>query len=122
MDQIHLIELHDSIQGCLRVLGVVHGWLRRTCLGELSFGELCRVVPGLQLSAGSVLVNGKERTASFRRYTGYVQQDSAFFPSLTVREVLRYTALLRLPYALSTKQKYERVEEVEPLLLTPATH
>nr|XP_028956102.1 ABC transporter G family member 10-like isoform X2 [Malus domestica] len=47
---------------------------------------------------GQVLVNDQPMdTKSFRRMSGYVTQDDALFPLLTVEETLMYSALLRLP-------------------------
>lgn len=47
--------------------------------------------------SGHVLVNDQEMDAgSFRRKSGYVTQDDALFPLLTVEETLMYSALLRL--------------------------
>ena len=46
---------------------------------------------------GCVTINGqKVDKASFRRLTGYVMQDDALFPMLTVRETFLYAARLRL--------------------------
>jgi len=45
---------------------------------------------------GSLTVNGnKMDRESFKRVTGYVMQDDALFPLLTVRETIRYAAALR---------------------------
>uniref|UniRef100_A0A7N0VDV4 ABC transporter domain-containing protein n=1 Tax=Kalanchoe fedtschenkoi TaxID=63787 RepID=A0A7N0VDV4_KALFE len=47
--------------------------------------------------SGHVLVNGKAMDAKrFRRLSGYVTQEDALFPSLTVQETLMYSARLRL--------------------------
>ncbi|ONM41272.1 ABC transporter G family member 10 [Zea mays] len=47
--------------------------------------------------AGEVLVNGVPMDAAgFRRVSGYVPQDDALFPALTVEESLVYSARLRL--------------------------
>ncbi|XP_016437027.2 ABC transporter G family member 10-like [Nicotiana tabacum] len=47
---------------------------------------------------GQVLVNGHPVNAKcFRRLSGYVTQEDALFPLLTVEETLMYSALLRLP-------------------------
>lgn len=47
--------------------------------------------------SGQVLVNGHPmNTVTFRRLSGYVTQDDALFPLLTVEETLTYSALLRL--------------------------
>jgi ABC-type Mn2+/Zn2+ transport system ATPase subunit len=49
-------------------------------------------------SAGSILVNGAPRGgAVFKRVAAYVMQFDALFETLTVREMLSYTAELRLP-------------------------
>ncbi|CAO2165540.1 unnamed protein product [Urochloa humidicola] len=50
-----------------------------------------------RVSAGEVLVNGLPMDAArFRRASGYVPQDDALFPALTVEESLVYSARLRL--------------------------
>jgi len=46
--------------------------------------------------AGEVLLNGKRRDAYFKRVSAYVMQFDALFETLTVREMLAYTAELRL--------------------------
>ncbi|XP_020673605.1 ABC transporter G family member 10-like [Dendrobium catenatum] len=47
--------------------------------------------------SGVILVNGRAmETSSFRRVSGYVTQDDALFPMLTVEESLVYSARLRL--------------------------
>ncbi|KAL6529675.1 hypothetical protein OROGR_015298 [Orobanche gracilis] len=58
--------------------------------------------------SGQVLVNHKTMNPDiFRRLSGYVTQDDALFPHLTVEETLTYSALLRLPDGTrsSTHQK-----------------
>lgn len=48
--------------------------------------------------SGKVLINGIPADAkSFRKLSGFVTQDDALFPLLTVEETLMYSALLRLP-------------------------
>ncbi|RCV26198.1 hypothetical protein SETIT_5G226500v2 [Setaria italica] len=50
-----------------------------------------------RVAAGEVLVNGLPMDAArFRRASGYVPQDDALFPALTVEESLVYSARLRL--------------------------
>ncbi|XP_062208489.1 ABC transporter G family member 10-like [Phragmites australis] len=52
--------------------------------------------PG-RVAAGEVMVNGCPMDAArFRRVSGYVPQDDALFPTLTVEESLVYSAWLRL--------------------------
>ncbi|XP_028795485.1 ABC transporter G family member 10-like [Neltuma alba] len=65
----------------------------KTTLLEILAGRvsLCEV-------SGQVLVNHRPMDLKqFRRTCGYVTQEDTLFPSLTVRETLMYSALLRLP-------------------------
>ncbi|KAL6078372.1 ATP-binding cassette sub-family G member 2-like [Balamuthia mandrillaris] len=62
---------------------------------------------------GDILVNGEEVSGRrFKRRMAYVLQDDLFFPNLTVRDTVTYTALLKLPKDLSPQAKRERVDEV----------
>ncbi|KAE8713034.1 ABC transporter G family member 10 [Hibiscus syriacus] len=66
----------------------------KTTLLEILAGK----IPPCEVSSGEVLVNGKPIDVKhFRRVSGYVTQDDALFPLLTVEETLMYSALLRLP-------------------------
>jgi len=49
---------------------------------------------------------------SLARISGYVQQDELFIGSLTVKELLRFQALLRMDKHLSYPERMNRVEEV----------
>ncbi|XP_011038229.1 PREDICTED: ABC transporter G family member 10-like [Populus euphratica] len=63
---------------------------------------LAGIIPPSRVS-GEVLVNGQPMNARcFRRLSGYVAQDEAFFPLLTVKETLMYSARLRLPGSFHT--------------------
>ncbi|XP_061945020.1 ABC transporter G family member 10-like [Populus nigra] len=63
---------------------------------------LAGVIPPGRVS-GEVLVNGQPINARcFRRLSGYVAQDEALFPLLTVKETLMYSARLRLPGSFHT--------------------
>lgn len=65
----------------------------KTTLLEILAGNLSR-----NKVSGQVLVNGYPVHAqSFRKVSGYVAQEDALFPLLTVEETLMYSALLRLP-------------------------
>ncbi|KAJ0954345.1 putative ABC-type maltose transporter [Helianthus annuus] len=59
--------------------------------------------------SGHVLINNHPiDTKRFRRLAGYVTQDDALFPSLTVEETLMYSAFLRL--RCSRKEAVDRVK------------
>lgn len=63
-------------------------------------------------TTGTVLANGKRLTKSVLRKTGFVTQDDVLFPHLTVREILVFCSLLRLPTVLSRKEKVSVAESV----------
>ena len=78
--------------------------------------------------SGDMLVNGKPLESSFQRRTGsfttrfdghavnlgtgYVQQQDLHLETSTVREALRFSAMLRQPKSVSKKEKYRHVEDV----------
>ena len=65
---------------------------------------------------GEMLVDGRQRDRSFQRKTGYVQQQDLHLSTTTVREALRFSALLRQPASVSRQEKLDYVEEVIKLL------
>ncbi|PYH42887.1 AtrD, ABC-transporter [Aspergillus saccharolyticus JOP 1030-1] len=66
--------------------------------------------------SGEVFVNGVPRDPSFQRRVGYVQQQDVHLETSTIREALRFSALLRQPATVSKADKYKYVEEVIDLL------
>ena len=65
---------------------------------------------------GDMFVNGKPLDSSFQRKTGYVQQQDLHLETATVRESLRFSAMLRQPKSVSKQEKYEYVEDVIKML------
>ncbi|KAK7111238.1 protein white-like [Littorina saxatilis] len=61
---------------------------------------------------GQVKVNGVSAENGIRNVSAYVQQDDLFFSTLTVRETLRFRALLRMDQTIPKKARLERVEEI----------
>ena len=70
--------------------------------------------------SGEMLVDGRQRDTSFQRKTGYVQQQDLHLHTTTVREALRFSAMLRQPAHVSRQEKYDYVEEVIKLLAMEA--
>ncbi|KAK6157333.1 hypothetical protein DH2020_011581 [Rehmannia glutinosa] len=71
----------------------------KTTLLEILAGK----IPPRKVHSGQVLINGSPINPEiFRRLSGYVTQDDALFPLLTVEETLTYSALLRLPNGKKT--------------------
>jgi ATP-binding cassette subfamily G (WHITE) protein 2 (PDR) len=66
--------------------------------------------------SGEMLVNGHQRDSSFQRKTGYVTQQDLHQASSTVREALRFSAILRQPAKYSRQERVDYVETVISLL------
>ena len=65
---------------------------------------------------GNMFVNGAPLDSSFQRKTGYVQQQDLHLDTATVRESLRFSAMLRQPKTVSKQEKYDYVEDVIKML------
>ncbi|XP_065903806.1 broad substrate specificity ATP-binding cassette transporter ABCG2-like [Dysidea avara] len=61
---------------------------------------------------GYVLVNGEKQPRNFKCASGYVVQDDVLTGTLTVRENVFLSALLRLPPEMTHAEKLEKVDEV----------
>jgi ABC-type multidrug transport system ATPase subunit len=62
---------------------------------------------------GSILINGvKPDKKVYRRMVGYVDQEDTLLGTLTVRETLMYSAMLRLPKSMSLEAKKLRVQNI----------
>ncbi|CAE6467875.1 unnamed protein product [Rhizoctonia solani] len=68
-------------------------------------------------SQGDILFNGRPVDKGMREQVAFVEQEDDYhLPALTVRETLRYAAILRLPRTMSRKSKIARAEEVMKML------
>ena len=65
-----------------------------------------------RISSGCICVNHEELTKKWRRKICYVLQEEIFFPGLTLRETVMYTALLRLPETMPLKEKMILVDSI----------
>ncbi|KAL4767698.1 ABC-2 type transporter-domain-containing protein [Aspergillus nidulans var. acristatus] len=65
---------------------------------------------------GDFLVDGKPLPRSFQRATGFAEQQDIHEPTATVRESLRFSALLRQPQEVPIEEKYEYCEKIIDLL------
>ena len=108
-----------------RILDHVDGWVMpgscTALMGVSGAGKTTlldvlatRVTTGVV--TGEMLVDGRPRDQSFQRKTGYVQQQDLHLHTSTVREALRFSAVLRQPSHFSYQEKVDYVEEVIALL------
>ncbi|KAI1981745.1 GTPase-activating protein [Ophidiomyces ophidiicola] len=96
--------------GTLTALMGVSGAGKTTLLDALAQRTTTGVI------TGDMFVNGKPLDASFQRKTGYVQQQDLHLETTTVREALRFSAMLRQPRSVSKAEKYAYVEKVIEML------
>ncbi|KAF3492141.1 ATP-binding cassette transporter [Arthroderma uncinatum] len=71
---------------------------------------------GVGVITGEILVDGKMRDESFQRKTGYAQQQDIHLETSTVREALKFSALLRQPRTTPKAEKLAYVDEVINIL------
>ncbi|KAJ9137096.1 Abc transporter [Pleurostoma richardsiae] len=108
-----------------RLLDHVSGWVKPGTLtalmgvsgaGKTTLLDVLAERTTMGVITGDMLVNGKSRGANFQRNTGYVQQQDLHLETATVRESLRFSAMLRQPKTVSKEEKYRFVEEVIQML------
>ncbi|KAG5954743.1 hypothetical protein E4U57_004137 [Claviceps arundinis] len=121
-DVVYDIEIKG---GPRRLLDHVSGWVRPGTLtalmgvsgaGKTTLLDALAQRTTMGVITGDMLVNGKPLDPSFQRNTGYVQQQDLHLETATVRESLRFSAMLRQPKSVSKKEKYAFVEEVIGML------
>lgn len=104
-----------------RLLSDVQGYVKpgtlTALMGESGAGKttLLNVLAqriSVGVITGDMLVNGSPLGRSFQRETGYVQQQDIHLAEATVREALRFSALLRQPKEVPVQEKYEYVEKI----------
>ncbi|OJJ46022.1 hypothetical protein ASPZODRAFT_16617 [Penicilliopsis zonata CBS 506.65] len=112
-------------EGTRRLLDNVNGWVKPGTLtalmgvsgaGKTTLLDVLAQRVSLGVVQGDILVNGKALESSFPRRTGYVQQQDLHLETTTVREALRFSAVLRQPRSVSITDKHQYVEEVIHML------
>ncbi|KAJ5902585.1 hypothetical protein N7495_003113 [Penicillium taxi] len=108
-----------------RLLDNVNGWVKPGTLtalmgvsgaGKTTLLDVLAQRVSIGVVSGDIFVNGQTLAANFPRRTGYVQQQDIHLETSTVREALRFSALLRQSRHVPKKEKYEYVEQVIKVL------
>jgi ABC-type multidrug transport system ATPase subunit len=108
-----------------RLLDHVSGWVKPGTLtalmgvsgaGKTTLLDVLAHRTSMGVITGDMFVNGRELDQSFQRKTGYVQQQDLHLDTATVRESLRFSAMLRQPASVSVEEKYAYVEDVIGML------
>jgi len=116
------IEIKDEHR---RILDNVNGWVKPGTLtalmgvsgaGKTTLLDVLAQRVSMGVVTGDMLVSGKPLDESFQRKTGYVQQQDLHLETTTVREALRFSAILRQPKTVSKAEKYAFVEDVIKML------
>jgi ABC-type nitrate/sulfonate/bicarbonate transport system ATPase subunit len=121
-DVVYDIEIKGEPR---RLLDHVSGWVKPGTLtalmgvsgaGKTTLLDVLAHRTTMGVITGAMFVNGKPLDSSFQRKTGYVQQQDLHLETATVRESLRFSAMLRQPASVSKEEKYAYVEEVIKML------
>ena len=108
-----------------RILDHVDGWVKPGTLtalmgvsgaGKTTLLDCLADRTKAGVITGEMLVDGRPRDTSFQRKTGYVQQQDLHLATSTVRDALKFSALLRQPADVPRAEKLAYVEEVIKLL------
>ncbi|KAF4631295.1 hypothetical protein G7Y89_g6838 [Cudoniella acicularis] len=108
-----------------RLLDNVNGWVKPGTLtalmgvsgaGKTTLLDVLAQRVSMGVVTGDMLVSGKPLDESFQRKTGYVQQQDLHLETTTVREALRFSAILRQPKSVSMEEKHAFVEDVIKML------
>ncbi|KAL2066710.1 hypothetical protein VTL71DRAFT_2782 [Oculimacula yallundae] len=108
-----------------RLLDHVDGWVKpgkiTALMGVSGAGKTTlldvlatRVTTGVV--SGKTMISGSPTDASFQNRVGYVQQQDLHLQTMTVREALRFSAILRQPSEIPKAEKLKYVEEVIDML------
>ncbi|KAL1957037.1 hypothetical protein VTO42DRAFT_6414 [Malbranchea cinnamomea] len=111
--------------GTRRLLSDVYGYVvpgKLTALmgasgaGKTTLLDVLAARKNIGVITGDILVDGRPRGTAFQRGTSYAEQLDLHEPTQTVREALRFSALLRQPYETPEEEKFAYVEEIISLL------
>ena len=84
---------------------------------------LAAVDSGDSRISGQILLDGKLQTKGYRKAVAYVQQDDSLYGTLTVKECIEYSAMLRLPRSMTAEEKQEQVwKTIDELHLSHIAH
>ncbi|OWB61708.1 hypothetical protein B5S29_g2610 [[Candida] boidinii] len=108
-------KLLDDVQGFV-IPGTLTALMGESGAGKTTLLNVLSQRVDMGIVTGDMLVNGKPTDSSFKRSTGYVQQQDVHIAELTVRESLIFAARMRRPLSVPDSEKIEYVDKVMDLL------
>ncbi|GME95202.1 unnamed protein product [[Candida] boidinii] len=108
-------KLLDNVQGFVKP-GTLTALMGESGAGKTTLLNALSRRTEIGIITGDMLVNGSPVDASFKRKTGYVQQQDVHVTELTVRESLIFAARLRRPTTVSDDEKISYVDEIIQIL------
>ncbi|KAF7198131.1 ABC multidrug transporter atrI [Pseudocercospora fuligena] len=108
-------RLLDEVSGFVKP-GTLTALMGTSGAGKTTLLDVLAQRTTMGVVTGSMFVNGAPLDSSFQRKTGYVQQQDLHLETATVRESLRFSAMLRQPKSVSKAEKYAYVEDVIKML------
>ncbi|GMF66117.1 unnamed protein product [[Candida] boidinii] len=108
-------KLLDDVQGFV-IPGTLTALMGESGAGKTTLLNVLSQRVDMGIVTGDMLVNGKPTDSSFKRSTGYVQQQDVHIAELTVRESLIFAARMRRPLSVPDTEKIEYVDKVMDLL------
>ncbi|KJX96302.1 ABC transporter like protein [Zymoseptoria brevis] len=111
--------------GQLRLLKNIYGYVKPGQLtalmgasgaGKTTLLDVLASRKNIGVISGDKLVDGATPGTAFQRGTSYAEQLDVHEGSATVREALRFSAVLRQPFEVPQEEKYAYVEEIIALL------
>ncbi|OJJ45430.1 hypothetical protein ASPZODRAFT_69926 [Penicilliopsis zonata CBS 506.65] len=108
-------RLLQDVQGCVKP-GRLTALMGASGAGKTTLLNALAQRINFGVVTGDFLVDGKPLPKSFQRATGFAEQMDIHEPTMTVRESLQFSALLRQPKEVPVKEKYDYCEKVIDLL------
>ncbi|CAM9010933.1 unnamed protein product [Wickerhamomyces anomalus] len=108
-------KLLDNVQGYVKP-GTLTALMGESGAGKTTLLNTLAQRNDIGTVTGSILVDGKPLDTSFKRSTGYVQQQDLHIAEMTVRESLQFAARLRRPKSVPDSEKLEYVEKIIKIL------
>lgn len=108
-------KLLDNVQGYVRP-GKLTALMGASGAGKTTLLNILAQRTSTGTITGDFLLDGRPLPKSFQRATGFAEQMDIHEPTATVREALRFSALLRQPKETPIEEKYEYCETIIDLL------